>query len=46
MATNPKYDESEFDWIKLSAEIQPDEDGFMQKTAKKFKENPFVPLGE
>lgn len=46
MADSPKYENVEFDWIQLSNEIAPEDDGFMKKTVKKFKENPAVPIGK
>lgn len=37
----------EFDWIQLSADIDPgNTETFLQKWKRKFEENPFVPIGE
>lgn len=41
------YDNVEFDWIQLSADIDPNAvETFYEKTKRKFSENPFVPIGE
>ncbi|XP_031634163.1 HIG1 domain family member 2A, mitochondrial-like [Contarinia nasturtii] len=40
------YDNVEFDWIQLSADIDNEPvETFYEKTKRKFSENPFVPIG-
>lgn len=47
MSENKPYDNMEFDWIQLSADIDPgNTETFLQKWKRKFEENPFVPIGE
>lgn len=47
MSETPKPKDVEFDWIQLSADVDPTKnESFMQKTTRKFKENPFVPIGK
>lgn len=47
MSEKKPYDNVEFDWIQLSADIDPgDSETFLAKWKRKFEENPFVPIGE
>lgn len=47
MTEKKPYDEVSFDWIQLSADIDPESsETFLGKWQRKFKENPFVPVGE
>lgn len=42
-----KYDDVQFDWVQLSADLDPAKNEyFLAKTKRKFAENPFVPIGE
>lgn len=42
-----KYDDVQFDWVQLSADLDPaTKETFLAKTQRKFAENPFVPIGE
>lgn len=47
MSETPKPENVEFDWIQLSSDIDPTKtETFLQKTIRKFGENPFVPVGK
>lgn len=47
MVEKQPYDNVEFDWIQLSADLDPTVyETFIEKWSRKFKENPFVPVGE
>lgn len=47
MSEKKPYDNVQFDWIQLSADLDPmTDETFLGKWGKKFKENPFVPIGE
>lgn len=42
-----KYDNVQFDWVQLSADLDPTKnETFLGKTRRKFAENPFVPIGK
>lgn len=44
---NKTYDNVKFDWVQLSADLDPTlKETFMEKASRKFKENPFVYIGE
>lgn len=46
MAEKQAYSEDQFDWIQLSADLEPEAiEGFTGKIWRKTKENPFVPVG-
>lgn len=45
--TTVTYDNVSFDWVQLSADLDPaDSETFLGKCSRKFEENPFVPIGE
>lgn len=46
MAEKQPYDNVEFDWIKLVADLNPEPETFLEKCKRKFNENPFVPIGK
>lgn len=47
MAEKRPYDNVEFDWIQLSADLDPSNaESFLDKWKRKFGENPFVPIGK
>lgn len=47
MVEKQPYDNVEFDWIQLSSDLDPTVyETFIEKWTRKFKENPFVPVGE
>lgn len=47
MSEKKPYDEVEFDWIQLSAELDPfGNESFLGKCKRKFGQNPFVPVGK
>lgn len=47
MSAKKPYDDVEFDWIQLSADLDPTKaETFLGKWKRKFSENPFVPIGE
>lgn len=46
MSEKQPYDNVEFDWIKLVADLNPESETFLEKCKRKFNENPFVPIGE
>ncbi|XP_055301011.1 HIG1 domain family member 2A, mitochondrial-like [Sitodiplosis mosellana] len=45
MSDKQPYDNVEFDWVKLVADLNPDQETFIEKCKRKFNENPFVPIG-
>lgn len=47
MSEKKPYDNVEFDWIQLSADLDPSKtESFLNKWKRKFGENPFVPIGK
>lgn len=47
MSEKKPYDDVQFDWIQLSADLDPtNQETFIGKWKRKFTENPFVPVGE
>lgn len=47
MSEKRPYDNVEFDWIQLSADLDPSKaESFLDKWKRKFGENPFVPVGK
>lgn len=47
MSEKKPYDDVEFDWIQLSADLDPSKaESFLAKWQRKFGENPFVPIGK
>lgn len=46
MSEKQPYDNVEFDWIKLVADLNPEPETFLEKCKRKFNENPFVPIGK
>lgn len=47
MSEKKPYDNVEFDWIQLSADLDPSKtETFLNKWKRKFAENPFVPIGK
>lgn len=47
MSEKKPYDDVEFDWIQLSADLDPSKaETFIAKWKRKFGENPFVPIGK
>lgn len=47
MSEKRPYDNVEFDWIQLSADLDPSNaESFLDKWKRKFGENPFVPIGK
>lgn len=47
MSEKRPYDNVEFDWIQLSADLDPSKtETFLGKWKRKFGENPFVPVGK
>lgn len=46
MSEKQPYDNVEFDWIKLVADLEKNQESFLDKCKRKFNENPFVPIGK